>query len=324
MANLGTKHGAIIPDTSGAHIAGDLPRSAAASYIYMDNSTYSGTDIEVIIHVPDFVREKENLRKTQTHLESTLEAAQEDHTQAEEQLATFTKVQNPYLSEQEYNNKHNNLVQQVNDKQTGINSLESQIGDIQSSLSSYDSVSPILKLGNVQTLSISSYREKVPVRTLGSVYPRSVTRGSRTIGGSMVFTIFRQHVLAELLNLGVGYYSTGAMDFDRHTYTTVVLDQLRPLDISIMFANEYGAISHMGLYGVEFVQEGSTFSVEDIYSEAVVQYIARDFDPMRELDHRKIDKTGTTTEWSATASQLTQEALKDVAYNYRSRRNPFI
>lgn len=101
----------------------------------------------------------------------------------------------------------------------------------------------------------------------------------------------------------------------------MLADQLPPLDISLIFANEYGAISHMMFYGVEFFQEGGTFSIEDIYSENVVQYIARDIDPMRIVEQRDIDGQGITKEWATTASKMLRE--KQILAHL-TRRNPFI
>jgi intein/homing endonuclease len=138
-----------------------------------------------------------------------------------------------------------------------------------------------------------------------------------TIGGSMVFTIFNQHVLYELLDISIKSYNTGARDFDRFQYTTNLSDQLPPLDMTLLFANEYGAISYMGLYGVEFVQEGGTFSIEDIFSESVVQYVARDLDPLRPVLVANRGSQGIADGFQL-ASNLSKE--KDVA----TRRNNFI
>jgi hypothetical protein len=57
-------------------------------------------------------------------------------------------------------------------------------------------------------------------------------------------------------------------------------DQLPPLDLIILFSNEYGHQSVMKLYGVEFVQEGQVHSIQDLYSENTSQYVARDMDQL--------------------------------------------
>jgi hypothetical protein len=48
----------------------------------------------------------------------------------------------------------------------------------------------------------------------------------------------------------------------------------------ILFGNEYGSQAILKLYGVEIVQEGQTHSINDIYSENIMQYVARDIDVM--------------------------------------------
>jgi hypothetical protein len=167
---------------------------------------------------------------------------------------------------------------------------------------------------------MSIFREKAPVRTLGSVYARSYTRGSRTISGTMIFTIFHQHVLTEILTLNLPYKSTGTTDEDMFRYTSTMSDQLPPLDISLLFANEYGALSIMTIYGLEFFQEGSTFSVHDLYSENVMQWVARDIDLMRVLSESRLNLDSlkdTQMGDRLTASQLlTEETVRN--------RNQFI
>lgn len=127
-------------------------------------------------------------------------------------------------------------------------------------------------LAEIQTISISTYREKTPVRAIGSVGVKGYTRGPRTVAGSIIFTVFDRNVLFELMDVS-------RFDADDQ-FQAAIKDQLPPLDLTIQFANEYGALSRMGLYGVEFVSEGQTISIEDILLEDVVQFVARDVDPM--------------------------------------------
>jgi len=132
----------------------------------------------------------------------------------------------------------------------------------------------MLYLGNVATFSYSTFREKVPVRTLGRTYAKGYTYGSRTIGGSLVFITFDEHPLYPLFKFLNNRTSA------QHRYTTPLSDDLPPIDIMLIFTNEYGSNSICKLYGVEFVQEGGVFSINDIYSETTLQYVCRDMDPM--------------------------------------------
>jgi hypothetical protein len=183
-------------------------------------------------------------------------------------------------------------------------------------------------LAELQTLSVSTYREKYPVRACSTVYPKGFTRGPRTIAGSMVFSVFDKNVLYELLK-------ADASEFDSYrTFTSALIDQLPPFDITIAFANELGQTSRMSIYGVEFVSEGQTMSVHDLFIENQCQYLARDIDPMtKEGDARRDEHLNITAQnmfGSSTASSLlrSKEAkelknLLDPFGRYKTRSDPF-
>jgi hypothetical protein len=129
-------------------------------------------------------------------------------------------------------------------------------------------------LAELQTISISTFREKNAVRSLGTTQVKGYTRGPRTVAGSMIFTVFDRNVLFGLLDADASDYDADGQ------FSAAILDQLPPMDMTITFANEYGSLSRMTLFGVEFVSEGHTMSIEDLLLEDVVQYVARDVDPM--------------------------------------------
>jgi len=129
-----------------------------------------------------------------------------------------------------------------------------------------------LVLGDIQTLSYSIYREKYPVRTIGMGYPKGFTRGPRTISGTMIFTMFNKQVLYDLMKRIAPDTSSDL--------STPLIDQLPRFDVTVTFANEYGAASSLVIYGVEIISEGITMSIEDFFTENVVQYIAQDIRPM--------------------------------------------
>jgi hypothetical protein len=136
-------------------------------------------------------------------------------------------------------------------------------------------------LGDVQTITFSTHREKFPVRTLGRTSPKGYTRGPRTIGGSLIFTVFNKEILSEML---VPMYQTDSADRDNYgVWSAVMVDQIPPFDITISLVNEYGAISRLVLYGVELVNEGQTMSVDDLITENVCQFVARHIEPMYDM-----------------------------------------
>lgn len=133
-------------------------------------------------------------------------------------------------------------------------------------------------LGDLQTLTYSTHREKFPVRTLGRTTPKGYTRGPRTIGGTLIFTVFDKEVLSELL---VQNYQADSAKADNYGFLKAVLvDQIPPFDITVSFVNEYGSVSKMVIYGVELVNEGQTMSIDDLITENVCSFVARHVDPM--------------------------------------------
>jgi hypothetical protein len=136
--------------------------------------------------------------------------------------------------------------------------------------------STTVTLATLQTLSMQTHREKYAVRALGNSYAKGYTRGPRTIAGSMIFTVFNEHALAKLIRAMSGKGSIyGERD---NELSSLIADQLPPIDLTIVMANEYGQLAQMGIYGVEFVNDGMTMSVEDILTEEVCQFVARDCD----------------------------------------------
>lgn len=136
-------------------------------------------------------------------------------------------------------------------------------------------------LGDLQTITISTHREKFPVRALGHVGAKGYTRGPRTIGGSMIFTVFDKSILSEMLVQGYQLESSAIDDIG--VLGAVLIDQIPPFDITIMFANETGSMSKLVLFGVELINEGQSMSIEDLITENVVTYVARHFSPMESL-----------------------------------------
>lgn len=130
-------------------------------------------------------------------------------------------------------------------------------------------------LGNLQTMSYSIHRDKVPVRTLGRTYAKAYTRGQRTIAGTLIFTVFDRHVLSEAREAYI-YEQDNEADYQ----ASLMTDQLPPFDVTITYTNEYGASSILRIYAVDISDEGQTHSIEDMITENVMQYTARDIDLM--------------------------------------------
>ena len=132
-------------------------------------------------------------------------------------------------------------------------------------------------LGELQTITYSVHREKSAVTLLGRINPVSFTRGLRTIAGTLVFTVFNKEVLDELIDV----YADDALD---KGFSSILLDQIPPFDITIQFMNEDGYLSSLVIYGVEIVDEGQTMSINDLIIENIKSYKARDIDLMYRKD----------------------------------------
>ena len=192
-------------------------------------------------------------------------------------------------------------------------------------------------LAELQTLSIQTFREKRAVRAIGKTNPNGYVRGSRTQAGSMIFTVFDRNVLLDLLD-----YDSSDYDADNR-FKAAILDQLPPIDITIQFANEYGSLSRMSIYGVEFVTEGQTMSVEDLILENVVQFVARDVDPMTPVltdngksysqaltaynqalaQNRRPERPVTATDLVGSAWDNSKDHPDAAEKRFKNRNNPF-
>ena len=131
-------------------------------------------------------------------------------------------------------------------------------------------------LGSIQTLSISTHQDKRPVRSLGVINAKDYVMGPRTIAGSMVFAVFNKHFATEIMN-----------DLGAASGEGVVLpDEIPALDITINFANEYGRMSRMAIYGVKLINEGQVMSINDLYTENTYQFVALGLEPLSAEDSK--------------------------------------
>jgi hypothetical protein len=291
--------------------------------VFINNNSYSGCDIKVLVHIYDDGKiskgQKESLEK---QLDETLKSLQQAQRDASELISEIP----------EYKQGTDALTRKTrvyNQTRSRISILSEVVQSIQDRLRlvARDAPKSSTKvLAECQTLSLSTFRDKQAVRACGSVYPKGFIRSQREIAGSLIFTVFNQHVFYDLMEAHIS-------DFDGTTYTSAVMDQLPPLDIIIAFANEYGHLSRMEIYGVEFVSDGMTMSIEDILTENVCNYVARDYNPMRAVAAREIDKVSQQLQASMSmrASDLLLEEDYKIYKNASSpfqrlnnRRNPFL
>jgi hypothetical protein len=138
-------------------------------------------------------------------------------------------------------------------------------------LRSLDPSKPFKHSAEIQTLTISSTTSVMPVRSLGNVRPLTFTKGARTFAGSMIFTVIDMDPFQELFAVDID--SSSKRDGSWH------IDEMPPFDILIMAANETGKSGMQLISGVTLTNYGTTYSVDDIYTEITYTYVAEHVSP---------------------------------------------
>ena len=123
-------------------------------------------------------------------------------------------------------------------------------------------------IGSLTTISYSMYRNKKPVINIGRTNINGVTRGTRIYAGTMIFTLINQHWLRELQEMPQASYLKN--------FKELKTDNMPLFDIMIISANEYGNAVKMFIWGIDITDEAQTISVEDMFTENVFSFIARD------------------------------------------------
>lgn len=130
-------------------------------------------------------------------------------------------------------------------------------------------------VGECSTVSYSILRDLQEVRTLGRISVRGYARGQRRIAGTIIFTVFEQHMVNNLKR---------EIDYLRQI-GRLKSDELPPFDIIITGATEYGRAARLVIYGATVYEEGKVLSIEDIFTENVWSYMARDIDVLAFYDY---------------------------------------
>ena len=168
-------------------------------------------------------------------------------------------------------------------------------------------------LGTVQTLSYSVFREKAPVRALGQANERGKTRGTRTVGGSIVFTTFDRNAFFDIMVAKAGDDNAGQVTRNNSVWSQRMPDQLPPFDIIVSLANEYGKSAQLVIYGIELISYGQVMSIENLITEATYQFTAGDVAVMRPGDYiASLQEHNSNAQGKSGASALS-EYIKEKA-----------
>lgn len=183
-------------------------------------------------------------------------------------------------------------------------------------------------LGAAQAMSYAVQREKAPIYVMGRVSPRAFSRGKRGIAGTLVTLMLDKHFMrqdpflnmkfiadndefipqasnqddnfgANNFNLGQagGGINTNDYSSSFSVKSAWYVDQLPPFNAAIVAANEYGMTSSMRIFGIEILNEGSGFSVDDMVIENQMTYVALEVYPWQPLGYWEFSgSTATFTE----------------------------
>jgi hypothetical protein len=183
-------------------------------------------------------------------------------------------------------------------------------------------------IGSLQAISYAVQREKAPIYVMGRVDPLSFSRGKRGIAGTIITLMLDQHFVlntpfdslkfvadndeiypdptnlvnvadtVDLEELGDPVDAAIAAGDISDGYTVAsawYVDQIPPFDIVVVAANEYGNAATMRIYGIEILNEGSGFSVDDIVIENQMTYVCRTILPWQKLGNWDIGGSETFT-----------------------------
>ena len=261
---------------------------------YQLNSTsYSGADIKVLVHTYD------PISAYRINEDIMIQDRNVNEQNINSLVSQLSLLNSKYLLTKPGTKENDRLNKEISKLNSELIAAKSHQDSLVEKLSARPLAPPIgavKVLAELQTLSISTQRDKSPVLALGHVYPKGFTRKRRLIAGSMIATVFYKHIFEEIMTIH-------SSEFDGMAYTSAIPDQMPPLDITISFANEYGNVSRMAIYGLEFVSSGMTLSIEDIITEETMSFVARDFDPIRAVQQRKIDDSYLLrNEWNSTSA----------------------
>ena len=153
----------------------------------------------------------------------------------------------------------------------------------------------------LQTITVSSARSVMPVRRLGETNPAAYARGSRTIAGSMVFTTGLKDAFVKML-------AKSFKDGEPRNEATLFVDQIPKFSMIFDCHNELGGASSAMLVNITLTNFGTTFSVDDIYTESTFTYVAEQYFPITNHGDRK----WISTRLSKIVGQVFEESIESL------------
>jgi hypothetical protein len=197
------------------------------------------------------------------------------------------------------------------------------------------SVTVPVNLTSLSTISFSIHESKSPVRSLGNKNVSGYTSSIRTIAGSMILSLVNRHPLSDLVaeyykvNAGKDMYWGWSRDFNQNgkgtvgynAMTMVMPTSLAPFNMIFTAVpeifNENESAEHLNyascaLFGIEFVEDSTIFSVNNILTEMSFTFVARDY-AVLDQSSTSIPKSELLARAQALKAPTSDSVDKDIA-----------
>lgn len=140
--------------------------------------------------------------------------------------------------------------------------------------------SDLIHLKHLSTVSLSIHEAKSPVRSLGMKSVKGFTESIRTIAGSMVLVVVKDHPLKDLVlrdsrwNMNI---SLDGLSSNRNKQTKIST-LLNKFNMYLVYKTELGFNEKAStlIKGIRIVNESLVTSVNDMVTEVMVQFVAEE------------------------------------------------
>lgn len=137
--------------------------------------------------------------------------------------------------------------------------------------------SSVFALKSLATISFQVNEQKSPVRRLGRQHVTGFTRSIKTVAGTMVFVILNDHPLKGLIANGNIFLSSRHVldDTNKKYQSTNIL----PFNLKLIYQTEHATnnTAEINIYGIEIISQSIVTSSNDMVTEMVIQFLARDY-----------------------------------------------
>jgi len=179
----------------------------------------------------------------------------------------------------------------------------SVVFSIHGSMPSYIADKRYFRSAQLQTISLTSAASLFPVRRCGEASATTLTKGARTVAGSMVFTILGQDPLQEI-------FSIDAIKSAARTDSLWHIDQMPPIDCLLIFATETGGRGLQVIQNMQISNWGEVVSIDDMYIESSYTFIAEHITPFLSMD--LMSASGTS---SNRVAKVLEDRMSDIRSN---------